>query len=127
MHSRNMRPFVGIIISLMACLAASISLVGAPLPRSVLVLDQFELASPLGSEIFSGFRSTLTKETTAPLSIYAESLDLTRFTGQRFEGALQAYLREKYSDKPIGVIMVNGQKALELALQLRTELGPTCP
>ena len=126
-HSHNMRPFVGIIISLMACLAASISLAGEPLPRSVLVLDQFELASPLGSAIFSGFRSTLNKETAAPLSIYVESLDLTRFAGQRFEGALQLYLREKYSDKPIGVIMVNGQKALELALQLRTRLWSDVP
>jgi signal transduction histidine kinase len=126
-HSRNMHPFIGIIISLMACLAASISLAGVPLPRSVLVLDQFELASPLGSEIFSGFRSTLNKETTAPLSIYAESLDITRFMGPRFEGALRAYLREKYSDKPIGVIMVNGQKALELALQLRTQLWSDVP
>ena len=127
MHSRNMRPLVGITISLMACLAAAIPLAGAPLPRSVLVLDQFELASPLGSAIFSGFRSTLTKETTAPLSIYTESLDLTRFTGQRFEGALPVYLREKYGDKPIGVIMANGQKALELALQLRTQLWSDVP
>jgi hypothetical protein len=73
----GMRPLVGIIISLMASLPASISLAGVPLPRSVLVLDQFELASPLGSAIFSGFRSTLNEETTTPLSIYVESLDLT--------------------------------------------------
>ena len=89
------------------------------LPRSVLVVDQFELASSGSVALLSGFRSTLKDSPPPPISLYVENLDLGRFGGGRFNDAVQAYFREKYHDKPIGVIVAVGSAALRLVLGLR--------
>jgi signal transduction histidine kinase len=98
-----------------------------PLPRSVLVIDQFELASAGAAAALSSFRSTLKGDATLPASVYIEHLDLGRFRGARFSDAVQAYFREKYRDTPIGVIVALGSSALEFVLPLRGQLWPDVP
>jgi signal transduction histidine kinase len=91
------------------------------------VIDQFELASPGSTAVLSSFRSILRSGSDAPVSVYIENLDLGRFGGSQFQDAVQAYFREKYRDKPIGVIVCVGSAALALALNLRTRLWPELP
>jgi signal transduction histidine kinase len=98
-----------------------------PLPRSVLVIDQFELASAWAAAALSSFRSTLRDNSASPISVYVEHLDLGRFRGPRFSDAVQAYFREKYRDTPIGVIVAVGSSALEFVLPLRVQLWPDVP
>src|SRR5262245_38722543 len=50
-----------------------------PPPRSVLFLDQFEVASPFSTALLSSFRTTLNGNSSQPVSIYVEKLDLGRF------------------------------------------------
>jgi signal transduction histidine kinase len=98
-----------------------------PLWRSALVVDQFELASPGSAALLASFRSTLKDSSAPPVSVYIENLDLGRFGGSRFEVAVQAYFREKYQDKPIGILVPVGSAALELVLSLRPQLWPEAP
>jgi signal transduction histidine kinase len=115
----------------LCCLLASLLCPTAsadePLPRSVLVIDQFEPASAASEALLSAFRSTLKDSAAAPTSVYIENLDLGRFKGPRFEDAVYAYFHEKYRDHPIGVITAFGSRALELVLRLRPRLWPQAP
>ena len=72
-------------------------------------------------------RSTLKSNSTSPISIYIENLDLGRFGGSNFKHAVQSYFREKYKDTPIGIVLPIGSAALELVLDLRPQLWPETP
>src|SRR5690242_12145097 len=71
--------------------------------HSILVLDQSD-GGPFYHQIFSGLRSVVDAHTDAHVTLYNESLDLSRFKGEAYEETLKRYLKEKYQDKPIGAI-----------------------
>src|SRR5262245_11465646 len=121
---RSVRPTL---LFLTGCLAPIFAWAAEPLPRSILVLDQSDMRSPFHSAIFSGLRTTVNASHGAPVSIFAESLDLARFSGPAYEESLRAHLREKYSDKPIGVLVAVGSTALPRILRWREEFWPNTP
>ncbi len=96
-------------------------------PRSVLIFDQSEPNSQWGIGFRAGLVATLGADAARPISIYSEVLDLAQFNSKEYEELQRTYLREKYRDKPIGVIVVHGASALDLLLRLRTELWSTVP
>jgi signal transduction histidine kinase len=96
-------------------------------PRSILVLDQSELRGPFYYQLFSGLGEVVSKETRSHTTLYAENLDLSRFSGAAYEQSLQRYLKEKYRDRPIGVVVTVGAATLELVLRRRGELWPGTP
>src|SRR5262249_21521363 len=63
----------------------------------------------------------------ARIAVYSENLDLVRSSGPRYEEILKTYLREKYRDRPIGVIATIGPAALSFMLRARPELWPDVP
>jgi signal transduction histidine kinase len=63
----------------------------------------------------------------APASVYVEQLDLYNFSGPQYEQILRSYLRAKYQDKPISVIVALGSAALEMQLRFHEELWPQIP
>src|SRR5215510_13201582 len=94
---------------------ASIFVLGSPmakaaaeLPRSVLILDQSGRDSVWFDAFFSAFRSTLETKAAMRTSVYAEHLDLSRFGGARQDELLRRYLRDKFSERPIGVVVAQG-------------------
>ena len=99
----------------------------AELPRSVLILDQSGRDSIWFDAFFSAFRSTLTTKSAARVSVYAEHLDLSRFGGPRHDALTRQYLHDKFSDRPIGVVVAQGSGALEFMLRSRAELWPGVP
>ena len=121
---RWFRPFA---IAILASLAPAIVLAAEPLPRSVLIFDQSEPNSPWGIEFRATLRSTLSADPMAPVVIYSEVLDLSRFNTEEYEELLRTSLRTKYRNKPIGVIIVHGSLALDILMRLRAELWPAAP
>lgn len=116
-----------IIATLIACLeSASVTAEGLR-PRSMLVLDDSNVRSPFYYEVFSRLRATVNVSIGPPVTIYAESLDLTRFNGAAYEEGLQQFLRVKYGDRPIGVIVAIGPAALDCVLHWRPTLWPGIP
>lgn len=99
----------------------------APRPRSMLILDQSEARGPFYYQIFSGIRAAVNADSESHVTIYAESLDLSRFRGQAHEENLHRFLREKYRDRPVGVVVAIGSATLDLALRWREELWPDTP
>ncbi len=116
-----------IITALIACLASASLATESKRPRSVLVLDDANVRSPFYYELFSRLRATVNASTGPPVTIYAQSLDLTRFNGHAYKGALQQFLWTKYGDKPIGVIIAIGSAALDCVLRWRSTLWPGVP
>ena len=98
-----------------------------PRPRSVLLLDQSEPNAQFGLQFRAALRATLDQGQADPVTIYSEILDIARFNGAQFEPIVREYLRGKYRDRQIGVIVAHGSAALELALRLRDDLWPGVP
>jgi len=94
-------------------------------PHAVPVLDQSDLRGPFYYQLSAGLRGMLGAD--GRVTIYGENLDLTRFGGAAYEESLKRHLREKYRDRPIGVIVANGAGTLEYVLRWREELWPGVP
>jgi len=114
-------------ILLMVGLAPSASFAREPLPRSVLYLDENDPGLPFAQGISAAFRAALNARSAERIAVYAENLDLVRSSGPRYEEILKTYLREKYRDRPIGVIATIGPAALTFMLRARPELWPDVP
>jgi signal transduction histidine kinase len=105
-----------------------VSLAAEPLARSVLILDQSDAHSAWYTGFSSAFRSTLNAAASgAPISIYAEHLDLSRFRSAQQEDVLRTYLRDKFRQRPIGVVVAQGSSSLEFVVRSRAELWSGVP
>jgi signal transduction histidine kinase len=96
-------------------------------PLSVLVLDQSDLRGPFYYQLSADLRGVPGGNPDARVTIYGENLDLTRFGGATYTESLKRHLREKYRDRPIGVIVTIGPGTLEHTLRWRQELWPGTP
>lgn len=119
------------ITRLILCLTTLLVPIRAPAAevraRSMLVLDQSEARGPFYFQVFSALRSAVNSNTRPNTTLYAENLDLSRFNSAAYEESLRRYLREKYRDRPIGVVVAVGTATLELVLRWREELWPGVP
>ena len=95
--------------------------------RSILFLDQSDLRGPFYYEIFRAFRQRIAADAQSHVTIYSESLDLSRFSGAAHEQSLRDYLREKYRDRQIGVIVAIGAATLQLVQGWHDELWSKIP
>lgn len=62
-----------------------------------------------------------------PSSVYAEHLDLSRFKGTQHDEVLRNYLRDKFRDRPIGVLVAQGSASLEFVMGSHAEPWPGVP
>jgi signal transduction histidine kinase len=119
------------IAGLVLCLTAVLAPVRLPAAemraRSILVIDQAEAARPFSYQVFSSLRSSVNADTRWQTTLYTENLDLSRFNGAAYEDSLRRQLKEKYRDRPIGVVVALGAPTLELVLRWREELWPGVP
>ena len=122
-----MRSLGSTIIWLIICAALVPSIAAAEPARSILVMDQSDLRGPFYYQTFSSMRAAVNADHGPPISIYAESLDLSRFTGPAYEASLMDHLRVKYGERPIGVLVVVGARALRFALRARNALWSGVP
>jgi hypothetical protein len=117
----------GFVICLFACVAPAVAPGAESVPRSVLYLDQNHPGLAFAASISTAFRSIVNPGSGENIAFYAENLDLIRSPGPRHQEVLKTYLREKYRDRPIGVIVAMGTAALPFMLRVRAELWPEVP
>ena len=101
--------------------------IAAPLPPSILVLNEGGMIGPFYRDVFEALRATVLGNSSQPVTIYLEQLELGRFSGDRYETTLKTYFESKYVDKPIGAIVVLGSGALDFVLRLRPEVFTGVP
>src|SRR5262245_8276361 len=117
--------FKALIVGLLVLLAP-MALAQERRPHSILVLDQSD-GGPFYQQMLSGLRNSVSSHMDAHVTLYNESLDLNRFKGDAFKANLKRYVREKYQDKAIGVVVAIGAGAAGLVLNWRDELWPGIP
>src|SRR5262245_60421561 len=108
----------------LAVLAPVIS-VAELMPQSVLILDQSGADGAWFRVFYPAFQAALNEKATTQISVHTEHLDLNRFSGPRRDDVLRTFLRDKYSERPIGLIVAQGSGALEFLM--RTSLWPDTP
>jgi hypothetical protein len=109
---------------MMAGFAPAVSLAAEPLPRSVLIVAQWDPGVPFLAALSDAFHATL-RATSEPISVYSEALDLSRFHNPQHQENFRRYLREKYHEKNLSVIVAVGPLALEFMLQAGADISPT--
>ncbi len=116
------------LLAIVICLALPLGGVAAssdPSPNpSILIISQSDPLHPWPSAIITEIRSAVRAAVGPRLSLYSEHLDVYEFGGTGFEADLRQYLREKYRDKRVSVVVVIGPAALDLALRVRPEISP---
>jgi len=117
--------FKGLIVGLLVLLAP-MALAQERRPHSILVLDQSD-GGPFYQQMLSGLRNGVSSHMDAHVTLYNESLDLTRFKGDAYTATLKRYVKEKYQDKSIGVVVAIGAGTAGLVLNWRDELWPGVP
>ena len=121
MHSWRIVLVALVSLAFTACAAAESA------PRAVLVLSQWDPGLPWYNAVSSAFHATLRANSAEPIAVYAEAMDLSRFQSPEHQDNFRRYLREKYRDKNIGVIVAVGPLSLEFLLDARSELWPAVP
>ena len=108
-----------------AVLASATSVAAQSLPRTVLVLDQSDADSVWFEAFSSAFRAALNAKSATQVSVYSEHIDLNRFSGARHDDVVRTFLRDKFGERPIGVIVAQGSGALDFLT--RAHLWPNAP
>jgi PAS domain S-box-containing protein len=96
-------------------------------PRSVLLLFSLRSTAPAVATLESAFREALEKNFDAPVEIHLEYLDLPDTATSAYVRRLTDLLREKYSGRPVDVVVTARSEALNYVLQNREVLFPGVP
>jgi signal transduction histidine kinase len=95
--------------------------------RAVLVLDQSSAGLPFNAAVAGAIRSTINAGSKSPTSFYSEHLDANRFFGAEYEDEYVRFLKAKYRDRQIDVVIVFGISALDFVVRRREQLWPSVP
>ena len=96
-------------------------------PRRVLVLYWYNKDYP-GNVLFDeGFLRVLQSSQLPNLEYYPEYLESNRFPGQDQELLLRDYLRQKYADRAIDVVVAVTDQAMDFLLKYRADLFASSP
>ena len=98
-----------------------------PQAQSILIIDQSEPSSRISRTMRNAFRSALNSNAAAARTIYLEPLNIQRFHGARYWEITYNYLKEKYRDKQIDLIVAFGPTALHFISAYRPSLWRSTP
>jgi signal transduction histidine kinase len=109
LHSNHkaLRCFIMTLAGLLL-LASAAGISEATVPKNVLILLSSEYGLPAYDSIISGIRSTLRNGISGPLNLYAEYLDIDRFTNLQAGGSLSTLLNNKYGGLRIDLLIFIG-------------------
>lgn len=96
-------------------------------PRTVLILDDSDPDSPFSRQIRGQVHSVLDAEVKQGYAIYTEFLNLGHFNESDYDATLHAYVKNKYRNKLVRIIVAIGTRALQFSLRLRADIWPRIP
>jgi signal transduction histidine kinase len=108
-------------MTLAACLPAGDALPSAR-AKSVLILFETESNLPAAVIVGAALREALSSQVPSGVADYDEFLDLDRFPEQEHRARMAAFLRQKYANTPIDVVIAAGGRALDFMLKYRASL-----
>jgi PAS domain S-box-containing protein len=95
--------------------------------RRVLVLYWYNKDYSWNINFDRAFQAVLHSSDAAPFEYYPEYLESNRFPGENQSLLLRDYLRQKYADRSIDVVVANSDASLDFLLKYRDDLFPKSP
>jgi PAS domain S-box-containing protein len=95
--------------------------------RQVVLLYDERTTLPGLAALDASIARTLTSSSAEPIEVYRESMDLSRFSSDTYLLLLQSYLRKKYADKKIDVVVAVMSPALDFLLSHENVVFPGTP
>src|SRR5262245_61129208 len=116
----------------LACLSVSLSPSIARAQQSaankgVLVLDWYNKDHPWNVKFDQSFRASLESASAKTVEYYFEYLESNRFPGEKQSQLLRDYLRQKYADHRIDVVVANSDASLDFMRKYRDSLFTHTP
>jgi signal transduction histidine kinase len=74
-----------------------------------------------------GIRSTIAASFAENIEVHSEYLDVSRFQSPEYQQHLAKFLRQKYADRQVGLVIAGLAPALDFALNYRSEIFPGIP
>ncbi|MCI0390672.1 MAG: ATP-binding protein [Acidobacteria bacterium] len=96
-------------------------------PKRVLVLYWYGKDFPANIRFDRSFQAALQSAPAGSVEYYPEYLETDRFPGERQAQGLRDYLRQKYADRTIDVVIAAGAPPLEFLLKNRDDLFTHTP
>src|SRR5262245_19967187 len=96
-------------------------------PRGALVLDWYNKDQPWNVKFDPSFQSSLQSLSAGTVECYIEYLESNRFPGEKQSLYLRDYLRQKYADHRIDVVVANSDASLDFLLKYRDSLFTQTP
>jgi PAS domain S-box-containing protein len=90
--------------------------------KRVLVLYWYNKDHPWNVGFDQGFQHALQSSVDPTVEYYAEYLETNRFPGEKQALLLRDYLKAKYADRPIDIVVANSDYSLNFLLNYREEL-----
>ncbi len=101
---------------------------GSEKPKTVVVLNPDANDGRPGHVLVDqGIRSAFADGTNEPLEIHGEHLDLSRFPDPNYQTEVAAFLRRKYADRKIDLVITGLASGLDFALKHREIAFPGVP
>jgi len=96
-------------------------------PIRVLVLNWDEKDYPANVDFERRFQASLRLAARGPVEFYSESVQSSRFPGEVQSKLLHNYIRRKYADRPIDVVVPRTTVPLNFLFKYRRDLFPHTP
>src|SRR5262245_14787324 len=96
-------------------------------PKRVLVLHWYNKDHPWNVKFDQSFQSALQSAPAGTVEYYPEYLENNRFPGEKQSLLLRDYLRQKYADRTIDVVIANSDASLDFLLKYRDDIFPHIP
>jgi PAS domain S-box-containing protein len=95
--------------------------------KRVVVLYPESDGRPGNARVDRGIRAELQSYTAEPVEIYNEYLDLSRFSDDRSQQLIADFLRQRYADRKIDVVIPGLGHALDFVLKYRSQVFSEVP
>src|SRR5215813_12049122 len=96
-------------------------------PKRVLALHWYNKDHPWNVKFDQSFQAALQSVPAGTVEYYPEYLETNRFPGEKQALLLRDYLRQKYADRTIDVVVANSDASLDFLLKYRDDLFPHTP
>jgi len=116
-----------VIITALLLLASAAGISEATVPQNVLILLSSEYGLPAYDAIISGIRSILRNGISGPLNLYAEYLDIDRFTNLQAGAPISTLLNNKYGGLRIDLLIFIGPNLAPVVEGYRRSGLPEAP
>jgi signal transduction histidine kinase len=122
-----MRRYGLLCLAVVTALLLPRALPAEPSQRSVLVIDQSSAGLPFNTALAGAIRLTINAASKSAISFYSEHLDANRFFGSEYESNFVQFLKAKYRERHIDVVVVVGVSALDFIIRQREQIWPSVP